>query len=535
MPTTTSADLLPTIERRTASAPNRQNPLPDLEPRTVRVVLSGGLVTGLAGDLLLREAGVGANLAIWLLIATIAMAVVLHRSLGAIPREARRLLAVALLFAALVALRASPLLVLANAGTAILALALAAASAHPGSTFDLARTRVRDVIVNLARHALTALVDAFPLLLVDTPRVIAVPHRHRYATLLVLRASAIATIVAGFGVVLLVNGDPVFARLTTRLFDVNLDVGAALWHVAATAAFAWPALGAFTGAVRPAAATSSTSDARRHLSRLDVITTLGAVNVVLALFLAVQVRVFFGGMAYVQATTGLTLAQYARSGFFTLEAIGGLALAGLLAMHALLRADSPGALRAFRLLATPLMLLVLAVLGSAVARMTLYVQQFGWSVDRLYTFTGMLWLAVAFAWLRATVLGTRPLRFVGGALASAWGLLLALNLANPAALVVEGNAGRVAELGHFDLDYPVQALGADAVPSLVHALLPGGALEGAQLATRLPSGACAALGELLRRWAPEGAPKLAGWSWADMRARDEVRAHERSLRSHYCP
>ena len=45
--------------------------------------------------------------------------------------------------------------------------------------------------------------------------------------------------------------------------------------------------------------------------------------VLLALFLGTQARVLFGGAAYLEATAGLTVAEYARAGFFQLVVAGG--------------------------------------------------------------------------------------------------------------------------------------------------------------------------------------------------------------------
>ena len=45
-----------------------------------------------------------------------------------------------------------------------------------------------------------------------------------------------------------------------------------------------------------------------------------------ALFVAVQLRVLFGGAAYVQRTTGLGYGEYARQGFVQLLAVAALTL-----------------------------------------------------------------------------------------------------------------------------------------------------------------------------------------------------------------
>ena len=505
-----------------------------LEPRTTRLVLALALTTGVAGDALLKGHGPGANLAVWLLVATAALALVLRLESGRIPRDTGRPLVAAAVLAALLALRDAPLLIVGNVCGTLLALALAAAGGRPGSDFDLARTGVRDGVRHSLRQLVHALVGAASVLDGDARHAFGVPQRHRYATLLALRAGVIATVVAGAGLALLVNGDPVFAGLAARLVAFDIDLPLLVSHVVVTGLLTWFATGFFGYAARAERDAGMTGDIQRRLSRLDVLATLGAVNVVLAAFLAVQLRVLFGGMAYVQATTGLTLAAYARSGFFTLEVIGGLALGLLLAVHALLRTDSPGVDVAFRRLATPMIALVSLVMVSAVVRMTLYVDQFGWTVDRLYSFAGMLWIAAALAWVQFTVLGRRPLGFVGGALGAAAAMLVVLDVANPGELVVRANVRRAAAGATFDLSYPVRMLGADAVPALVSALTGPAALPEASLTADGNTTPCRLVGRLLLRWGPSAVDLGLDATLADVNARAAIRTHVGELRSRAC-
>ena len=258
-------------------------------------------------------------------------------------------------------------------------------------------------------------------------------------------------------------------------------------------------------------------------------------SLVFAVFLLVQLRALFGGMAYVQAVTGLTMAQYARSGFFTLSAVGGLTLVTLLIMHAMLRRDSSGVEASYRRFAIGLMVQVSVVMASAVVRMSLYVHEFGLSADRLYTFAGMIWIAIVFAWFSATVLSGRPLRFALGAVYSAWGMLLALNAMNPEGFVVAANARRAIAGAEFDVEYPVTMLSADAVPTLVSELVrPGFPLDRHLTAGGSVGAPCRAVYLLLDRWGPQLPPQRAGWTLAEARARRAIRAHEAEIRARSC-
>jgi len=68
-----------------------------------------------------------------------------------VPREAVPLLATATIFALLVSVRSTSIITLWNIVSALSALALAAATMRPSSVFELARTRVRDVLRQLGQ------------------------------------------------------------------------------------------------------------------------------------------------------------------------------------------------------------------------------------------------------------------------------------------------------------------------------------------------------------------------------------------------
>lgn len=82
-------------------------------------------------------------------------------------------------------------------------------------------------------------------------------------------------------------------------------------------------------------------------------------------FVLVEVRYFFGGSALVQATTGLTYAEYARRGFFQLFDVAVLVLPLLLLAHWLMAQRGPEAERVFRVLAGVQILMLAMQPGSA--------------------------------------------------------------------------------------------------------------------------------------------------------------------------
>jgi hypothetical protein len=197
----------------------------------------------------------------------------------------------------------------------------------------------------------------------------------------------------------------------------------------------------------------------------EVAIVLAIVNVVFAAFVAVQIRYLFGGRGLVESRLHLTYAEYARHGFFELLAVSLLVLPLLFGAHALLRHRSPFSLRAVQALSAVLIALSLVVMASALERMRLYQREYGLTELRLYATGVIIWLGFVFVWFAATVVRARPRLFVTGTLVSGFVATLALNIANPDALIARTNLDRP----HVDVAY-LGNLSDDAVPVLLERL-----------------------------------------------------------------
>ncbi len=178
------------------------------------------------------------------------------------------------------------------------------------------------------------------------------------------------------------------------------------------------------------------------LGAIETGVMLGLLDLLFLAFVAVQVRYFFGGSALVQATTGLTYAEYARSGFFELVAVAALVLPFLLFVHWLLRPDDARGQRAFRWLAGAQIALLFVIMASAFERMRLYQAEYGLSEQRLYPTAFMGWLAVVFVWFCLTVLRGHRERFAFGAMVAGFLLIATLHVVNPDALIARTNMAR---------------------------------------------------------------------------------------------
>ena len=293
------------------------------------------------------------------------------------------------------------------------------------------------------------------------------PMRRLRGPALGLLAALPITIVFGG---LLMDADPVFDRILSDHLALRLDAVAP--HLLAMLRWGWVAAGVIAAIVWATAAmpaVSLPSPGRGRLGLGEVGTVLAVVDLLFASFVLVQFRVLFGGAAFVQAVSGLSYAEYARSGFFQLVTVAALSLPLLLAADWLLGGRDRPVLRRYRGLALLMLLLLDVMLASALYRMRLYTVEYGLTELRFYTTAFMGWLVLVFGWFAATVLRGRRERFAPGAVAAGALVLGALNLLNPDALIARTNLARVAEGREVDADY-IAGLSADALPTIRRSL-----------------------------------------------------------------
>jgi hypothetical protein len=288
---------------------------------------------------------------------------------------------------------------------------------------------------------------------------------------------------------LLMQADPVFDRLMTRTFAVELY--RLVSHLSMILLWGWLAAGLLRALCGQDAGEDQGALRGGRLGLGEVGTVLAVVDLLFLVFVAVQFRYLFGGADLVQGLTGMSYSEYARRGFFELVTVAALSLPLLLLADWSLDQGDRRRVRRFRLLAGLMLLLLDVMLASALFRMRLYTAEYGLTEQRFYTTAFMGWLVLVFGWFAATVLRGRRARFAPGALAGGLLVLLALNLVNPDGLMARTNLARAVEGRRFDAAYAAR-LSADAVPTIL-ALLP--ALP--------PADRCAVSAALLKRWNAE--------------------------------
>ena len=202
----------------------------------------------------------------------------------------------------------------------------------------------------------------------------------------------------------------------------------------------------------------------RH--RWEWLVPLGTVVALFVGFLVAQSAAMWGGRDYLQRTTGLTYAEYVHQGFGQLTTVTFLTLVVIgVAARKAPRTDERDRL-VLRLVLGLLCVLTLAVVVSALYRMDLYQEAYGYTVLRLAVVGFELWLGLLVALTLVAVVRLTGTWLPRVALLSGAGVLLVLGLMNPAGWVATHNVERFAETGTLDVDY-LRSLGDDAVPSIV--------------------------------------------------------------------
>jgi hypothetical protein len=375
------------------------------------------------------------------------------------------------------------------------AVVLASAAAAAGETW--AQVAVGSVAVALR---LAAVAEAR---LLDAPDV----ARLRRLAPAVRGAFVGVVVVVPFGI-LFWTADGAFAQLGSSLPHPSADAvpGRVLAFVLVLALV----VGLVLARRRPPVWDVGRPDGRATLAEWAI--PLALLDALFLAFVVVQIAVLFGGNDRVLHTAGLTYAEYARQGFAQLLAAASLTLFVVAGAARYAGADTRRDRIVLRALLGVLCLLTLVVLASALRRLGLYEDAYGFTRLRLAAHGLDLWLAMLFVLVLAAGT-TRHARWLPRtALVATGATLLAFALANPDRMTAERNVARWEATGRIDVAY-LRSLSADAVPAL----------------DRLPPGLRARALERLRRRLAAREP----WSSANLgraRARESLDRERPGLR-----
>jgi len=319
---------------------------------------------------------------------------------------------------------------------------------------------------------------------------------------------------------LLSEADPLFGQALARILAVDLQKVAT--HLFLAGLMAWAAAGMLRGGFwREGNLPAVPLALSLRVPPATLLSFLGAIGGLFALFVGFQARELFLSPAEFQALTGTTVAEYARLGFFQLVAVTALTLPLLLAADWVLDRQDASATKGLRRLTAAILVLLALMLASAYHRMLLYRSYYGLTEERFYTLAFMTWLAVLLAWFAATVLRGRRSAFMPGAVVTGLAALLVLNLASPDAVIARVNLARAVEGAPLDTAY-LGRLSADAIPAIVDGAMELGAAE-----------RCALLAQVETRWGKELATTgpSSTWNFSRREARRSLRGASEAARN----
>jgi hypothetical protein len=502
-------------------------------------LLVAALGMGLAAEVLLFGVPLGLNLVVWVTLLLGAAWIARRPGTRSDPLDSWIVLA-AFVFAALVALRSDPLLVLFDLLTAT---ALSGGAVLAIAGIPVTRRSIAGIVWTGSWLAAVMVRGAAPLLARLRPSENGHAVLGNSRALPVVRGLLLAVpplIVFG---VLFASADAVFARLAADVLQIpdlrDLPDRLIFWGFAAwtSAAVLWLAAtgrrpDSTAGPASPdpspdvpgAPGASAVEQSTRRSPLFDgavpivggaeAVVVLLAVDLLFAVFVALQVAYLFGGRDTL-AASGLTYSDYARRGFFELIAavvlVGGL----LVALEtAVVRRTT-----AYVGAAVALIALAAVVLASAFVRLRLYQDAYGWTELRFYALAAIVWLAVCLVIAGVTLLADRTRWLIHAVSVAALVIAVGVNVLDPPAFVAGENIaralepGRVPEGGETGFDsYYLTRLGYDAVPVILDALPRLSEPERDVLATTMA-------GLRLRLRSDPGTRTWQGWNLARERAR----------------
>jgi len=462
--------------------------------RSALAIVAVALLLGISGDVFQAWVPSQLDVALWVAVALIAATALVRGGVLQAPPQARLLAAVAWLLLPCLVWRDAEALLALN----LLGLLGVAVLAAPGTAQDSLR---RLGLFDLARGAVTLGAETAAGPITAAARDIGwegLPFtaRTRRVGVVLAGLAAAIPIMLLFGS-LFGDADPLFQQTMSRVF--RIDLARIARHLTVIGVLAWLSAGALRGVLwREERRPALTLPEGGRVPAGAIFGFLGGIGALFALFVAFQARELFLDSAAFQALTGVTIAEYARRGFFELLAVAVLTLPILLGADWLLARGTGTDARWFRPLTGVVLVLLGLVLASAFHRMLLYRDYYGLTEQRFYPLVFMTYLAGLFGWFALTVLRERRSRFVPGALAGGYGVLFFLNLVNPDAVVARANLQRAAAGAPLDVAY-LGSLSADAVPAILRAA-PG----------LPPSDTCTLLTGLRSTW---GEGPTAGTTW----------------------
>ncbi len=440
-------------------------PIPE---RTATRMLLAASAAGLLGQLLFFGQLPGVNFLIWVIL-VLGVAVALRPADARTDRPDVWLPVAALGFALFLALRDDGPLMLFDA-LAAGSLTLATVVAFGGR--PLTRAGLGQLIRAGGTGIVIAWMGATRLVPGLRPLAIALRPGSSSNAMRILRGLLIVLPLLLLFVVLFAAADAVFEAYTRSVVNLELDWGQLSGRLVLGVLAGWLFAGTLTCAwlrARAPMAPAQSQPGVRAIGVVEALVVLVVLDLVFALFVALQAAYLFGG-ADTLAVSGMTYSEYARRGFLELIAVALLSGGVILTLDALVTERT----LAYRVAAVVLAGLTGVVLVSALVRLGLYQAAYGWTELRFYALAAIGWLAVGVIAAIVALAVDRVALVWRVMLGAGIAIALLCNAIGPQSFVTRQNVARavdpslIAAGGESGLDVGyLGSLGADSLPVLI--------------------------------------------------------------------
>ena len=495
-------------------------------PRTPLVLAGIALALGFAVEILFHGHPIGISFPIWAALGVVAILLASRKERVRPSAGALALIPLILFFAAVAAVRLEPMTVVLSMLATLLLFALMVRALLHGR---IQRFGFIDLAFTWVSVPLESLLRPWPTLGVASRQVTG-DRVARSRSFAVLRGLLLAFPIVVLFVALLATADLVFGDLVKdALAWIDLRriaeyIGRGLVVLVSGIFF----LGALITALRNREPRELIGEKepilKPFVGAIETTVVLGSVVLIFAVFAAIQFRYFFGGEANI-AATGYTYSEYARRGFGELVWAAFLSLSLIFVVAHWGRRTSEKHRWIFTALSSALVLLVGVALASALMRLLLYENAFGFTRLRTYTHVFIFWLAGLLIAFLALLYLRRLRAFAILVVGAALGFVATLSLMNVDGFIADRNLARFERTNDLDVAYLAE-LTPDALPATVRWLRANDTSVPSELAMQL---ACEA-GMLSFEWKNQS---WQSWHLGRQRARNALADISGVLTGHY--
>ncbi len=196
--------------------------------------------------------------------------------------------------------------------------------------------------------------------------------------------------------------------------------------------------------------------------QLFLLTFIWPIVLLFLVFIVFQLKYLFGGIE----NNDLTYAEYARHGFWELLVVTFISLVILLLVDKYSE-QIKNRLTCFVVPGLLMIVELFIIVASALKRMALYQDNYGWTLSRFYVVGFIVFLTIILLFLSIKILLNKNNGlFLSSILFSGLLFLIAFNVINPDKFVVIKNVNHYYKTGQIDVNY-LLTLSADSIPELI--------------------------------------------------------------------